>query len=333
MALPPRVLQLPLVEDEEKASLIDKPGTLFFNPTSGYVEYQGDDEEVTYYKVLPLLPIGAIIPGQLLELQSTATTAVLMLNNNSTTSWCNKIRFNGEGADKWSILNDPALNKTQVFHIRDEVAGENRLSIDSAGKVSVNVSTASTSSTTGAFVVAGGIGVGSDSFFGSPILVGPGQTRAVGTKLAITGTNSSNSASPSAAFYTTADQYPLLHVLPFAHDNVSFLFDSYYDGAWKSSSSGSNYQFTKVSNQLKINYASGVTAGSTVTWSTAVTLDTSGNLGFGGTSFGSGTKVIFIANASAVPSTNPTGGGVLYAEGGALKYRGSSGTVTTIANP
>lgn len=57
-----------------------------------------------------------------------------------------------------------------------------------------------------------------------------------------------------------------------------------------------------------------------------------GNIGLGGSSFGSGTMVMFIANATAVPSTNPTGGGVLYVEAGALKYRGSSGTVTTIAN-
>lgn len=39
---------------------------------------------------------------------------------------------------------------------------------------------------------------------------------------------------------------------------------------------------------------------------------------------------IFIANASTVPTGNPTGGGFLYVEAGALKYRGSSGTVTTI---
>ena len=49
-------------------------------------------------------------------------------------------------------------------------------------------------------------------------------------------------------------------------------------------------------------------------------------------SFGSGEKVLFIANATTAPTTNPTGGGILYVESGALKYRGSSGTVTTIAN-
>lgn len=57
----------------------------------------------------------------------------------------------------------------------------------------------------------------------------------------------------------------------------------------------------------------------------------SGNAAIGGTgSFGGGAKVLFLANATA-PSSNPTGGGILYAESGALKYRGSGGTITTIA--
>ena len=40
---------------------------------------------------------------------------------------------------------------------------------------------------------------------------------------------------------------------------------------------------------------------------------------------------VMLKNATA-PTGNPTGGGFLYVESGALKYRGSSGTVTTIAN-
>jgi hypothetical protein len=39
----------------------------------------------------------------------------------------------------------------------------------------------------------------------------------------------------------------------------------------------------------------------------------------------------FFGNALTAPTGNPTGGGFLFAEGGALKWRGSSGTVTTIA--
>lgn len=59
----------------------------------------------------------------------------------------------------------------------------------------------------------------------------------------------------------------------------------------------------------------------------------SGNVCFGATpSMGGGVGVVFLANAGTNPSTNPSGGGVLYVEAGALKYRGSSGTVTTLGN-
>lgn len=69
-----------------------------------------------------------------------------------------------------------------------------------------------------------------------------------------------------------------------------------------------------------------VTAGAT-----RLTVDLQGNFGLNTLNqFGAGQRVIGIANAATVPSTNPTGGGVIYCEAGALKYRGSSGTVTQL---
>jgi len=41
------------------------------------------------------------------------------------------------------------------------------------------------------------------------------------------------------------------------------------------------------------------------------------------------TGTVRLTNTTA-PTVNMTGGGILYVEAGALKYRGSSGTVTTI---
>lgn len=41
--------------------------------------------------------------------------------------------------------------------------------------------------------------------------------------------------------------------------------------------------------------------------------------------------VVFMSNADTAPASNPTDGGYLYVEAGALKFRGSGGTVTTIA--
>jgi hypothetical protein len=62
-------------------------------------------------------------------------------------------------------------------------------------------------------------------------------------------------------------------------------------------------------------------------------ITSAGNVGIGtADQFGGGVKVVGLANATTAPASNPTGGGVLYVEAGALKYRGSSGTVTTIAN-
>ena len=46
---------------------------------------------------------------------------------------------------------------------------------------------------------------------------------------------------------------------------------------------------------------------------------------------GGGVGVIGIANAATTPASTPSGGGVLFVESGALKFKGSSGTVTTIA--
>jgi hypothetical protein len=59
-----------------------------------------------------------------------------------------------------------------------------------------------------------------------------------------------------------------------------------------------------------------------------------GNIGIRtATEFGAGSGVIGIAEAKAIPTGNPSRGGILYVEGGALKYRGPMGTVTTIARP
>ena len=63
-------------------------------------------------------------------------------------------------------------------------------------------------------------------------------------------------------------------------------------------------------------YINGSTLTFAVSGTTAATINPSGT--------------ILIANSTA-PGSNPVGGGYLYVEAGALKYRGSSGTVTTIA--
>lgn len=58
----------------------------------------------------------------------------------------------------------------------------------------------------------------------------------------------------------------------------------------------------------------------------------SGNVHLGtNRDYGSGVGAVAVGNCSVVPTTNPVGGGVLYVSGGALFWRGPSGTVTPIA--
>jgi hypothetical protein len=68
-------------------------------------------------------------------------------------------------------------------------------------------------------------------------------------------------------------------------------------------------------------------------WAAAQTLAISPTLLVGATTAlgGGGVGLVEIANVTTAPTSNPVGGGLLYVTAGALTYRGSSGTVTTIA--
>ena len=62
-------------------------------------------------------------------------------------------------------------------------------------------------------------------------------------------------------------------------------------------------------------------------------LDVTGDVSlFGGSSLGGGSGVLYVHNCTTAPTSNPASGGIMYVQAGALKFRGSSGTVTTIAN-
>jgi len=96
-------------------------------------------------------------------------------------------------------------------------------------------------------------------------------------KLAIEGTNA-NAAGPHFQTTTASDGYPLIQLLSWQHDNIALNFDSYYDGNWRSSDAGSNFQIYKQSDTLKFRYESGIAAGSAVTWSDGFDLTKSGEL-------------------------------------------------------
>jgi hypothetical protein len=102
-------------------------------------------------------------------------------------------------------------------------------------------------------------------------------------------------------------------------------------GTWNYRNNASAALYQQFSGTHRWYTAPSGTAGNAISFTQALTLTAASNLLLGGTNDPGGANAFYIANTASVPGT-PTSGGVLYVESGALKYKGSSGTVTTIAN-
>jgi hypothetical protein len=127
-------------------------------------------------------------------------------------------------------------------------------------------------------------------------------------KLAIDGTDSST-AGPHIQMTTSADNYPLLQVLPYSHNNISINFDAYWDGVWRSSYANSSFTIYKILDHLLFGYASSTAQGSalngaTAGWKWAMALDNAGNVGIGTTA--PSAILNTYTSANAVPATTGT---------------------------
>ena len=105
-------------------------------------------------------------------------------------------------------------------------------------------------------------------------------------KLAINGTNA-DAQGPHLQYTTDTDDYPVFQQLNWSHDNISLNFDSYFDGVWRSSDAGSNFQIYKNLDLFSIKYDSGITPGDGVSWNDGFVIDTAGNVGIGTSTPGS----------------------------------------------
>lgn len=75
-----------------------------------------------------------------------------------------------------------------------------------------------------------------------------------------------NALGPHIQHTTDADDFPTFQHLNWTHDNIALLWDSYYDGNWKSSDAGSNFRLYKLSDTLTFHSSFGVAQGSAITW-------------------------------------------------------------------
>jgi hypothetical protein len=102
------------------------------------------------------------------------------------------------------------------------------------------------------------------------------------------------------------------------------------DSRWEYYGSSTATAYEQRAGEHRFYNAISGSANTAIPFTQAMTLDASGNLLVGLATAGTtAAKTIQIANGTA-PTANVTGG-QLYVESGALKFRGSSGTITTIA--
>ena len=231
--------------------------------------------------------IGTVSPGELLHVSG----GDILLDN------AQQIRIKDAGGTENNVLILTSAAHTDelilgagsgIDNLSLATGGIRRLFIDPTGKVGIGTNT----------IPHGGVGY---------------------AKFAIEGT-AGNAAGPHIQFTVPVDNYPLMQILNWNHDDISIAFDSYYDAAWKSSDAGSSFLITKLTNKLRINYGVAA-AGGVVTWNEGIVLDNTGNVGIGTVNPSRPGLNIYVATNAFLHLTNSTTGDTI-SDGGYLQQNG-----------
>ena len=264
-----------------------------------------------------------------------------------------------------STSTDPAVDPLVIVDVSDT----SMAATGTTKKVTLNNLLSSSPTATGAFSVTGLVTAGSATITGAATVgttlgVTGVSTFAAGTALlpALTTTGDTN----TGIYYPAADTFAVttagveryradsvgnvgIGVTPSAwatyksldlptngyvssgNSWMELMLNAFFDGSsYKYKGNGFSSHYLQQSGFHAWYTAPTGTAGNAITFTQAMTLDVLGNLLVGLATAGTtAAKTIQIANGTA-PTANVTGG-QLYVESGALKFRGSSGTITTIA--
>lgn len=123
-------------------------------------------------------------------------------------------------------------------------------------------------------------------------------------KLAIDGTTASVNG-PHVQYTTSADNYPVLQNLNWAHDYIYNAYDAYFDGTWKSgTSSGGNFVMGKEVGKFVLQYGANNTQGSTISWNNGLVLTNTGTFGVGTQTFNATNPEKLLVDAGTTSSVN-----------------------------
>ena len=163
----------------------------------------------------------------------------------------------------------------------------------------------------------------------SQVDIGPGTSNH-STMLSLYGTVTSETLGPHITATTTEDAYPVFQQLNYSHDNISLLFDSYWDSStFKSSDPGSNFRIAKFTDALQFTFDSGIVAGAAVTFETGFSMGNTGNISIPTT-----TKIATTSNPSnsAGGALNVNGDLVLAGTTPRIYFPDSTNAIPTFTN-
>jgi len=128
---------------------------------------------------------------------------------------------------------------------------------------------------------------------------------AVGTaKFAIDGTTASLNG-PHVQYTTSADNYPVLQNLNWAHDFIYNGYDTYFDGSWKSATTtGGNFVMGKELGKFVLQYGNNNIPGSVMSWNNGVVLTNTGTMAIGTQTFNATNPEKLLVDAGTTSSVN-----------------------------
>lgn len=251
-------------------------------------------------------------PGAPLDILANNLADAILIRGNDNENVRIRMVNSGAGGEEFALSAGIPGASNSSFVIRSVTAASNRYIINQTGEHAwaTNAGTAMTLNSTG-------LGIGTDA-------------ASFSSKLAV-----NSGASANAAYLVSTAQSAYSAGSNFTGFNLRIRTGANATGnaagiSFGSANNGSLEGFFGWV-QNASTYGDFVFQSYNGTYGERMRIDSSGNVGIGVSTFGtSSAKVLGLANATA-PSTSPAGMGQLYVESGALKFRGSSGTITTIA--